>query len=348
MTQEIITRTITTNLFNPDDLLSASKILKDFQNWVIFAHKKTDGDSAGSVSALFTMGVNCGKKVKWLGSDKDLPASFKFLANSDKYFSCESFNFNEPETLYIFLDCSGDERTGIEGFNRGEKINSLNIDHHEDNTLFARINCVDGQASSTCEMLYRVFKAGQWQINKETAESLYTGLFTDTGGFNFSNTSAESHLMAADLLSLGVDPSRINDLILKNRTPENFKLWARALERVKILYKIFAVSYLSANDFNETGAEISDTTGLPSTLMTLRDIKFSVMIHENITKQEISASFRSCEGSPFCAGEFARLLGGGGHERAAGATIGGSLNEVIDKIEKLLTSKYHECSCINK
>ena len=347
MTQEIITLKKMTNLFNQDNLLSASEILKKFQNWVIFAHKKIDGDAAGSVSALFTIGQNLGKKVTWLGADKDLPISYKFLANSDKFISCESLNFNEPETLYIFLDCSNYERAGIEGFSRDKNINSLNIDHHEDNTLFAQINCVDGQASSTCEMLYRLFKAGNWQITREIAESLYTGLCTDTGGFIFSNTHSESHLMAADLLSLGVDPSRINDLIMKNKTPENFKLWARAFERVKILDKIFAVSYLSANDFTETGAEFSDTTGLPAALMTLRDIKFALMIYE-YTNQEISASFRSCEGSPFCAGEFARLLGGGGHERAAGASFDGSLNEVIDKIENFLTSKYHECSCINK
>ncbi|MBQ7560701.1 MAG: bifunctional oligoribonuclease/PAP phosphatase NrnA [Synergistaceae bacterium] len=346
MTQEIITWTKMTNLFN-HDLLSASEILKNFQNWIIFAHKKIDGDAAGSVSALFTIGQNLGKNVKWLGSDKDLPLSYKFLVNSDKYISCESLNFNEPETLYIFLDCTNESRPSIEGFSRGENINSLNIDHHEDNNFFAQVNCVDGKASSTCEMLYRVFKAGDWQITREIAESLYTGLFTDTGGFIFSNTHSESHLMASDLLSLGVDPSRISDLILKNKTPENFKLWARAFERVKILDKIFAVSYLLASDFRETGADLSDTTGLPATLMTLRDVKFAVMIHEDINKI-VHASFRSCEGSPFNAGEVARLFGGGGHERAAGATLDGSLSEVIDKIENFLTCKYHECSCINK
>ncbi|MBQ7578532.1 MAG: bifunctional oligoribonuclease/PAP phosphatase NrnA [Synergistaceae bacterium] len=325
------------------NLFEASRVLKKFQNWVIFAHNKTDGDAAGSVSALFTMGHNLGKNVKWLGADLDLPLTYKFLANTDKYISCEKLDFNEPETLYIFLDCSNELRTYINGFDSSKNINSLNIDHHEDNTFFAQINCVDGRASSTCEMLYRVFKSDNWPITREIAESLYTGLFTDTGGFNFSNTGPESHLMAADLLLSGVDPARISDFIMQNKTRASFNLWARAFERVKILDEIFAVSYLSADDFRETGAKLTDTEGLPSTLMTLRNIKFAVMIHESFDGL-IRASFRSREGSPFNAGEVARLFNGGGHERAAGATLEGSLNELVDRIENFLTSKYHECT----
>ena len=337
MTQEIITQTMTTNLFE------ASRVLKNFQNWVIFAHKKADGDAVGSVSALFTMGQNLGKNVKWLGADSKLPETYKFLANTDKYISCENCGFDEPETLYTFLDCSNEARTEINGFDSSKNINSLNIDHHRDNTFFARVNCVDGQASSTCEMLYRIFKADNWQITREIAESLYTGLFTDTGGFNYSNTGTESHLMAADLLSLGVDPSRISDFIMQNKTQAGFNLWARAFERVKILDEIFAVSYLSADDFRETGAEINDTAGLPATLMTLRNIKFAVMIHEDFNGV-IRASFRSREGSPFNAGDVAKFFNGGGHERAAGGTLSGSLNEAVKTVENFLTSKYHECT----
>lgn len=325
-------------------LIQASDMLKAHASWIIFTHKKADGDAVGSATALIKAGMNLNKRVKWFSPDERLPETYKFLSCFDVHVYAEEFAFSDSHELYIFLDCSNESRS-VKGYDAHKGINALNIDHHEDNSHYCRINCVDGKASSTCEVLYRIFKAGNWNITKSIAESLYTGIFTDTGSFTFSNTSPLTHRILAELIELGVQPSHMADMISQNKSVPGFKVWADALSRVKTFgpENIFAVSWLSAEDFREAGADLTENEGLPSMLMTLRGVKFIAMLTENL-KGEIRASFRSREGSPFCAGEFARLLGGGGHERASGSFVEfGTLNECVNEIESLMLKKYHEC-----
>lgn len=323
----------------------ASETLKANHEWHIFTHRKADGDALGSANALFEAGIISGHVVKWYSPDEKLPQGYSYLPHFSEHNSTENYAFNEDNVLYVFLDCANETRS-VNGNHEG--INSLNIDHHEDNSLYARVNCVGGKASSTCEMLYRVFKAGNWEITQKIAESLYTGIFTDTGSFSFSSTSPLTHNIAAELISLGAEPGRMTDLITQNKTVCGFKLWGRAMSRVKTFGEnnIFAMSYISRKDFLETGASITETEGLPAMLMTLIGVKFAAMLTEN-PDGKIRASFRSREGSPFGAGELARELGGGGHERASGANLDSSqksLDECLARIEELMLKKYYECS----
>ena len=330
--------------FNPEDLLIASKTLKAYGTWKIFTHAKADGDAWGSSTALYTAGKNLGKNVCWLNPDEKLSDRYKYLSGFNAHITCEKFDFvNENDVLYIFLDCSNEER-GTLGFDASKNINALNIDHHEDNSLFGRVNCVDGEASSTCEMLYRIFEADSWEITQAIAESLYTGIFTDTGGFSFSNTSPLTHNIAAELIKLGAEPAHMSDLISQNKTPADFLLWSRAMSRVKMFgpENIFAISILFASDFQETGADMTGTEGLSSMFMTIRGVKLISTITEYPTG-DVRLSIRSREDSPFGAGEFARTLGGGGHERAAGAKFNVPINNAMNELEKLIMQKYHEC-----
>ncbi|MBR2207798.1 MAG: bifunctional oligoribonuclease/PAP phosphatase NrnA [Synergistaceae bacterium] len=340
-------QTPTNKNFNPEDLISASTVLKNFETWKIFTHKKADGDALGSSTALYTVGKNLGKKVTWINPDEILPETYKYLSGYDAHETYENFNFEDLDgVLYIFLDCSNHER-GTLGLEPEKNLNVLNIDHHEDNTNFGRVNCVDSRASSTCEMLYRLFKAGKFEITHEIAESLYTGILTDTGGFSFSNTSPLTHEIAANLIEHGIEPSKLSDLINQNKTPADFLLWSRAMSRVKIFGpenapNIFAISILKKSDFQETGADMTGTEGLSSMFMTIRGIKFISTITE-YPNGDIRLSIRSREGSPFGAGEFARPLGGGGHERAAGAKLECPIDDAMEVLEKLIMQKYHEC-----
>ena len=331
-----------TRIMTNRDLYKAAETLKENHEWHIFTHKKADGDALGSANALFEAGINSGHAVKWFSPDKTLPTGYSYLPHFAEHITAESCSFSDENVLYVFLDCANETRS-VGGFD--PQANSLNIDHHEDNSLYARVNCVDGFASSTCEVLFRLFKAGSWKINQAVAESLYTGLFTDSGSFSYSNTSPLTHNVAAELLSLGLDVGHMTTLITQNKTPAGFKLWGCAMSRVRTFGEgnIFAMSYLRSEDFSKTGAAITETEGLPASLMTLIGVKFAVMLTE-YPDGSIRASFRSREGSPFNAGETARLLGGGGHERASGATLTGSLDDCIRNVEELLTTKYYECS----
>ena len=326
-----------------NDLITASDTLRANHTWYIVTHKKADGDALGSANALIEAGKISGHSVKWFSPDMTLPAGYSYLPHYSKHIHAENCSFDAPGVLYVFLDCANETRS-VEGFHAN--TNSLNIDHHEDNSLFARVNCVDGKASSTCELLYRLFKAGGWNVTKTIAESLYTGLFTDSGSFSFSNTSPLTHTVAGELISLGAEPGHMTDLITQNKTTAGFRLWGCAMSRVRTFGEndMFALTYITLDDFAQTGADNTETEGLPATLMSLMGVKMAVTLTE-YPNNIVRASFRSREGCPFGAGEIARICGGGGHERASGANLEGTLDEAMNYSTELLTTKYHECSC---
>ena len=328
-----------------NDLYSASEALKRHDSWVIFTHKKSDGDAMGSASSLFEAGVNLGKKVRWVSPDVILPQGYRYLAHFDDFETFESFDFVDDGTLYVFLDCATEVRSvsGFSGSNSND-VEILNIDHHEDNSLYGTVNCVDGCASSTCEMLYRVFTAGNWKITQRIAESLYTGIFTDTGGFTFSNTSTETHEIAGKLIELGVKPDIMADRISQNKSLADLLVYSRALSRVKVFgpENIFVVSMIYSSDFAETGADTTGTEGLSQMFMSLRGVKFAAIATE-YPDGNVRLSIRSRSGSPFGAGEFARQFGGGGHERAAGTSFNYPAGEVLRELEAAILKKYHEC-----
>lgn len=330
--------------FDPEKLLAASETLKANDKWTIFTHRKSDGDALGSASALFEAGTNSGKIVSWFSPDERLPETYKYLAHFDDFRTCENFSFVDDGTLYVFLDCATEIRS-VSGFDISKNIHSLNIDHHEDNTNYARVNCVDGLASSTCEMLYRVFTAGNWDITLNMAESLYTGIYTDTGSFSFSNTSKLTHDIAGELIALGVSTAKMTDRISQNKSPGDLQVWVHALSRVKVFgpENIFAVTMVYADDFREAGVDMTGTEGLSQMFMTIRGVKFAAVATE-YPDGTIRLSIRSRDGSPFGAGEFARQYVGGGHEKAAGCSFPYHAGEVLSELESAILRKYHECN----
>ena len=323
-----------------DELLRVSDVLRANHKWYIFTHRKADGDALGSANALFEAGIAAGHSVKWSSPDEKLPEGYNYLPHFSQHTTTENFGFPDDGTLYVFLDCANQARS-VEGFTQDS--NSLNIDHHEDNSHYARVNCVDGRASSTCELLFRILKAGGWTLTRTIAESLYTGIFTDSGSFTYSNTGPLTHIVAAELIELGAEPGHMTDLITQNKTVAGMSLWGRALSRIETFggENIFAMTRLYAQDFSETGADMTETEGLPAFLMSIRGLKFAVTFTEypNGNKR---VSFRSREGSPFGAGEVAREFGGGGHERASGASFDGSVDEACKAMREYLLRKNHE------
>ena len=331
---------------NNNNFDNAAEILRKYNSWQIFTHRKSDGDALGSACALITAGKNSGKSVNWFSPDEKPPRVYSFLPNIEQFTAHENiFAFDNPEVLYVFLDCSNENRS-VQGFPTNPqsraKISVLNIDHHEDNTLFGNINCVDGKSSSTCEMLFNVLESGNFDINQQIAEALFTGIYTDTGGFSFSCTSAKTHKIAAELINCGVDSGIITDKINQHKSLGGFLLWSRAMSRVKIFGDddVFALSWLTLEDFQESGASSSETEGLSNMLMSLRGVKLIALLSQT-QPGIIRVSFRSRPGINFGAGEVARNFGGGGHEQAAGVSVETSdaIPDFANRIEKFLIAR---------
>lgn len=322
----------------PELLLSVARTLSDAPSWVIFSHMKLDGDALGTATALFEAGVLQGKRVRWMGPDP-LPPSYLFLPHVDSYVAQQEYDFTNTDDLYIFLDSANEDR-GVKGLQkRAAGVVVVNIDHHEDNTRFGTINCVDPGSSSAAELLWRIMTAGGWLINARMAESLYTGILADTGGFMYSNTTTETHRVTAELLSYGVDPARIDTFIRQTRSIEGMHLWGRAFERITFWGEDarIAISWLTLKDFSSTGALMADTEFLVNHLLLIRGVRFSILFVEE--PESVKVSFRSKEGA-VPAAFVARELGGGGHPRASGATMPLPLERTMNVVRTAVEKAY--------
>ena len=321
--------------------VEASDLLRASPRWTLFIHQKADGDAVGSAAALFGAGSALGHRVRWMGPDASLPDPYLFLPHTEEYRFCEELAFDDPDELYVFLDSSNEER-GVRGLrNRAPEAVVLNLDHHEDNSRYGSLNCVDPSCSSTAELLYRLFRAGGWTLTRAIAECLYTGLVTDTGAFMFSNTTPQTHRLAAELLELGVEPSRVGAHLYKNRSQNALLLWSRALARVEVWGGgAFALTWLARGDFVAACALSVDTEGLVGQLMAIRGVSFAMLLSE-LEPGRVKVSFRSDEGA-VPAALVARSLGGGGHPRASGATLEGPLEEALERVRSALKERHAE------
>jgi phosphoesterase RecJ-like protein len=165
--------------------------------------------------------------------------------------------------------------------------------------------------------------------------SLYTAIVTDCGNFAFSCTTPRTHQAAADLLSLGVAPEKIDQLIRCSRTMEGLRLRGRALERVRSVGSFAAVTWIGKTDFQDTGSSPSETEFLVNELLTVRSVSFAVLLVED--DDCVRASLRSR--GTLSASEIAHAFGGGGHPQAAGCRLPLPLDEAVTSLTAFLEEK---------
>jgi phosphoesterase RecJ-like protein len=323
-------------------LLQAARQLEAASLWRIFSHRKLDGDAIGAATALFEAGVLRGKRVIWMGPDP-VPPSYFFLPHTEEYLAQKEHRFDSESDLYVFLDSANEDR-GVKGLHeRAPGAFVLNIDHHEDNTRYGTLDCVDSSASSTSELIWRLMREAGWPITAGIAECLYTGISADTGGFVFSNTTELTHRVAADLVARGVVPAKIDTAMRQTRSLGGMHLWGIALSRIVCWGQDlqFAMTWLSWEDFERAGALMSDTEMLVSQPLLIRGVRFAVLLMEEEGGSEVKVSFRSKEGI-VAASTVARSLGGGGHPRASAAVLALPLDRAIETIRSSVESAYAE------
>jgi len=298
----------------PASLLEAVSALRRFAGWLLLSHEQPDGDTLGSASALLVFGQRMGKAVRWAGPDP-MPESYAFLPGADRYEPLREISL-PPDVLPIFIDTSNPERTlRVEGM--PERF-AVNIDHHGDNARFASVNFVDPSAGATAELVWEILTRLEKPVDTSAAIGLYAGLVTDTGRFGYSCTTPRSHRIAAELLERGIQAELMDRLLYSNWTPQAVRLRGRAFSRLDYEPEHgIALTWLTKADFEETGADPSETEGLASELLRIRNSRFSAVLIENDTSVRVSLRSR---GKPSAA-EIAHRHGGGGHPNAAGMRL---------------------------
>ncbi|MBN2169030.1 MAG: bifunctional oligoribonuclease/PAP phosphatase NrnA [Actinobacteria bacterium] len=297
-------------------LEDAWALIKGSESVVILGHQYPDGDAIGSVLGLGLMLRDLGKivEVSW-PEPFEVPGKLSFLPGLDMMVSPDKL---EPEDLIVTVDCASRERLpDFHKILRGG-FNVINIDHHTDNTMFGTVNIVDKEGAATAEIIYLIHKDLGLELTKDAAVCFYTGILTDTGKFQFNNTSGETLKVASELAEAGVVPSWIYENVYQSDSLNYLLFTGDALSRC-VLEEDLGLTYIfvSQENLKRFGVRMSETEDMIDNLRALKTHRIAALFKE-LENGTIRVSLRSK--NDIDIGSVARKLGGGGHRVAAGYT----------------------------
>ncbi|MCZ4495564.1 MAG: phosphoesterase RecJ domain protein [Thermoleophilia bacterium] len=308
-----------------EELLAADKI-------VVASHLNPDGDALGSSRALALLLQSIGKDVIVYNSDPVVPAEYDFITPPN-------FTSEVPEDiedrLLVAVDCGNASRVRSEElFERATRI--LNIDHHGDNTHFGHLNHVRASAACTTQLVWEL--AGHLGIDepgREVAIATYVGLVTDTGRFQYSNTTSDAFELAAQLVRSGVDVHDVFTRIFESVGWARTKLLGTALRSaVRTEDGLIVATHLTQDDFDLLGATEDDAEGIVDALRSVAGTSVALFLRDldpsdglgrkgslRTTREDLDVSI------------IARSWNGGGHRQAAGFNTTDDLETVLARVD---------------
>lgn len=317
----------------PTDTSTVVEALHGADRFVVTSHDNPDGDALGSLLATHLALEALGKdSVMVLGGRAPLPGEYGFLGLEGRGLLREAPGDVGERTL-VAVDCAQESRIVESTLVAGAR-GTVNIDHHHDNTRFGDVNLVVDDASSTAEVLADVIAALRITLTPEMAEALYTAVVTDTGRFQYSNTTPKALRLAAELVEAGADVSKVFVEVYESTPFPKLKLLARALERATELADgRIVVSELRREDFEAAGAEEPYSEGIIDHLRAVDGAELVALVRElpDGARTARKGSLRSHPGGVDVSA-IARDFGGGGHMRAAGFSTDLEMDEITRRI----------------
>ena len=305
--------------------------IKKFDNFLVTSHINMEGDSLGSQLAMAEVLKWMGKSFVLYDNDK-IPDRYQFLPHVDLVK-----NRISPKAKFdaaIVLDCPNLRRTGKvkDAVKKAGFI--INIDHHVSNEKFGDLNWIEKDASSVGEMIYKLYKNIGCKITKEVALYLYISILTDTGSFNYSNTSGATHEIVSELLGHGIEPYSISKSIYENKTLGEIKLLGMVLSDIKVaLGGRAAYAVVRKELFKKTNTTSTACENFVNFARSIKGVNVAVFFREDIKKHNLfHTSFRSS--GKVDVNKVASFFGGGGHKNASGCNLKGNFEEVKGKVLK--------------
>jgi phosphoesterase RecJ-like protein len=306
--------------------------LREHQRFAVTSHDNPDGDALGSLLAMHLALESLGKDtVMVLGGGSPLPGEYGFLGLEEKGLR-RAAPADVAERVLVAVDCAQANRI-VDG-RLLEASLTIDIDHHHDNTRFGDVNLVVEGASSTGEVLADIFRELAVPVTPEIAEALYTALVTDTGRFQYSNTTPKALRLAAELVDAGADVTKVFVEVYESTPFPKLKLLARALERAtELAGGRIVVSELRREDFDAAGAEEPYSEGIIDHLRAVDGAELVALVRE-LPPGAATARKGSLRSHPdgVDVSEIARSFGGGGHKRAAGFSTDLAMDEITRRI----------------
>jgi phosphoesterase RecJ-like protein len=316
------------------EVAAVADAIRSHDRFLIVTHENPDGDALGSILAMKLALDQLGKdSVMYLYGDAPLPAEYSFMPLAELRRRLPD---DWRERVLLALDCANESRIGPDPELLEGAPLVVDIDHHHDNSRFGAVNLIVPNASSTGEVLRDVFAELGVEITPEIAEALYIALVTDTGRFQYSNTTAKALRLAAELVDAGADVHRIFRGVYETVQFAKLKLLARALERATIYDGgRVVVSYLLRSDFTDIGAAEAYSEGIIDFLRAVEGADMAALIREP-PRSDGPARRVSLRASndELDVSAIARKSGGGGHRQAAGFSSDASIEEITDFIQR--------------
>lgn len=310
-----------------NSLVEISNILKNKNFFYILTHMYPDGDALGSAFALCRILQKLGKFAKVIYSNP-IPEKFEYLT---KLVAYQDF---EPEYI-ISVDLADTGLLEPDLKKYSDKIDMC-IDHHISNKNYSNIKFVDPTAAANCEIIYRLLKEINVTPDSETASALYTGIATDTGCFEYSNTTADSHFIASKLIELGAESNKINEKLFTVKSQKKLSVEKLLYENLEYFFEgKCAITHITLSEMDRLKVNDNEIDGIASLPIKIEGVQIGITLREkkdNCYKVSVRTS------SDINANDFCAYFGGGGHAKAGGFSISGNLFDIKNQISNKIKS----------
>lgn len=303
------------------------KVLTEAKSVILFPHISMDGDALGSCAALCSGLRSIGKDCVVLIEDK-IPGNLEFL---DKGFCSTDFDVIKEPDVCMCVDCGDAGRFPgrKEKFFQGKT--TVCIDHHSTTEMFCDYNYIDSQTAATGELVYHLLEAMGIEPDLDAREAIFAAITTDTGNFQYSNTTKASHEIVANLVEMGLDCNKVSVELYENIRLERIMIENKALATLCTLSGgKGAIAFVTQDMLADTGADSSETEGIVQILRSIAGVEIAGFLKE-AEPNKVKVSLRAKRKGDVAA--IATKFGGGGHVKAAGCTINASITEAFNMVK---------------
>ncbi len=300
----------------------AAEFLRNNDNYYIFTHANPDGDTVGSGFGLCAVLRKMGKKANVYCSD-EFPKRYDYM-----YEDYEEQIFS-PDKI-IAVDIADPKLLGEKYADYGDKVD-LCIDHHISNTDYAARTLAEPEAAAACQVIYQLFAGEKLaECDKKIASCLYTGIATDTGCFRFDCTSSATHIAAAELMKYGIDAGKINRRMFEQKSKARMAVEQHVLNTMEYYFDDkCSVAAITLEEMERAGLPADEFEGIAGLTTLLETVEVGIIIRQK-EENKFKVSMRSAGSAN--VSDVCRRFGGGGHVKAAGCTMTGSLGDIKDSL----------------
>ena len=327
-------------IIKEDYIVQSRRFIDNADKILLTGHISPDGDSLGATLGLYHLLKQLGKDVTVMVPNR-YPAFFAWMPGIDKVFIMEE---NKTEAVKVVKEAdlifcidynTLDRVNGMKPLIEQSKAKKIMIDHHLDPNINCDVVISHPEVSSASELAFRFMcRMGFYQeVSLETAECIYTGMMTDTGGFTYNSNNPEIYIIIKALLEKGVDIDAIYNKVFHTYSEDRLRLLGYCLNKMEVLNDCnAAIIVLTQEELKRFNYKVGDTEGIVNIPLQIENINKSVLVRED--KTQIKLSFRS-QGD-VAVNTMAEKFGGGGHKNAAGGESTQSMEETLDKLRRTL------------